>query len=163
MKGFRDFENFNIKFRNLEFDLWNMNNLVNSALNMSENFKENKVPRELGDTQNYCDQGVSSSDEVQMQQDSFVHPEYRESYENYPGKIETKGKLENIDFNQLIQPVHKVSLNGSKIYLPPIPKLNENSDQLGQCIERVCQIREFVRKVAGDRKNYVENILQSYN
>ena len=96
--------------------------------------------------------GVTRIDEVQIQQAMFVHPEYREGNENYPGKIVEKEKVENIDFNKLIQPVHKVSLNGSKIYLPPIPKLNENSDQLGQCIERVCQIREFVRKVAGDRK-----------
>ena len=102
-------------------------------------------------------------EEVQRQQDSFVHPEYIESYENYPEKIETKGKLGYMDFTKLIQPVPQISLNGSKIFLPPKPGLNDTSDELDACINNVCQIREFIKKVSSDRENYVENILQSYS
>ena len=55
-----------------------------------------------------------------------------------------------------------MSLNGSKIFLPPVPKLNETSDELGKCIVNVCQIREFIKKVSSERENYVENILNFY-
>ena len=75
-------EDINFQFKNLEFEIGNMNNLVNSATNMSENFYENKVPRELGDTHNYGDQGVTRIDEVQIQQAKFVYPENREGNEN---------------------------------------------------------------------------------
>ena len=68
-----------------------------------------------------------------------------------------------MDFSKLIQPAPKISLNGSKIFLPPRPKLNETRDELGKCINNVCQIREFIKKVSMERENYVENILQSYN
>ena len=44
-----------------------------------------------------------------------------------------------------------------------MPKLNETRDELGKCIINVCQIREFIKKVSGERETYVENILQSYN
>jgi len=68
-----------------------------------------------------------------------------------------------MDFTKLIQPAPKISLNGSKIFLPPRPGLNETSDELGECINNVCQIREFIKKVSRERESYVENILQLYN
>ena len=162
LKCLIDFEDFNLKFRNLEFEIWNMNNLVNSASNISDNLYENNIREELEDTQNYLDQGVTSNDGVQMKQDIFVGPKYRDSSETYPGKIEKNGNVENLDLNKLIQPVDRVSLNGSQIFLPPVPNLHETSDDLSQCIAKVCQIREFLKKVSSERKSYIDNILHSH-
>ena len=158
LKCFIDLEDVNLKFRNLEFEFWNMNNLLNSASNISENLYVNNIPEELVDTQNYLDQGVKSNDG-----NICIDSEYRDSREKYPGKIERYGNVENLDFNKLIQPANRVSLNGSQIFLPPVPNLNETSDELGQCIVNVCQIREFLKKVSCERKNYVDNILHSYS
>ena len=123
-----------------------MNNLVNSASNISDNLYENNIREELEDTQNYLDQGVTSSDGVQMKQDIFVGPKYGDSSEAY----------------KLMQPVDRVSLNGSQIILPPVPNLHETSDDLGQCIAKVCQIREFLKKVSSERKRYIDSILRSH-
>ena len=46
-----------------------MNNLVNSASNMSEYFYEDNVQKEVGGTHNYCDQGVISIEDFQRLKD----------------------------------------------------------------------------------------------
>ena len=159
LKCGRDLGDINFQFQKLDLEIGKRSNFVNSTSNLAENFYENNI----SNTQDYCNQGVTSSDEVQMQQDNLVHPEYRQNNENYSGKIEIKEKIGNLDGNKLRQPSYKISLNGSKIYLPPISELQGNSAQLGQCIKRVCQMKQFVRKVEDDRKHYVENILKAYN
>ena len=81
LKCLIDFEDFHLKFRNLEFNIGNMNNLVNSASNISENLYENSIPEELVDTQNYLDQGVKNNDGK-----IFIDSRYKDCYENYPEK-----------------------------------------------------------------------------
>ena len=125
LKCFIDLEDVKLKFRNLEFELWNTNNLLNSVSNISENLCENNIPEELVDTQNYLDQGVKSNDG-----NIFIGSEYRHGSGENQSKIERDGNAEYIDFNQLVQPAHKVSLNGSKIFLPPVKKLNEANTEL---------------------------------
>ena len=164
LKYCRDLEDINFQFQKVDFELGEMSNFVNSTSNMSENLYENNISKELGDTQNYLDQGVASIADVQKTQDIFVRSDYGENNVVIPGKMEKTENIENIDFNKLIQPAHRISLSGSKIFLPPVPlsKLNETSDELGKCIVNVCQIREFIKKVSSERENYVDNILNSY-
>ena len=162
LKYCRDLEDINFQVKNLECEIGNRNNFVNSAPNLSEDFFEKNAPRTLGVSQAYSKQGFSSGDDVQRQ-NILVNHKYRQNYDDFPGKIKAEGKLEKIDFNRLIQPAHKVSLNGSKIFLPPVKKLNEANTELDKCMTNVVQMRQFIKQVSGDRKQYVENILKAYN
>ena len=55
-----------------------------------------------------------------------------------------------------------MSLNGSKIFLPPVKKVKEATNELNKCLENVSQIREFIKNESVDRRKYVANILQAY-
>ena len=145
LQCFIDLEDVKLKFSNLEFELWNTNNLLHSVSHISENLCENKRPVELMDTQNYLDQGEKSNDG-----NIFVGSEYRQGSRDNQSKIERDGIVENIDFNQLVPPAYKVSLNGSKIFLPPVKMVHETTNELGQCLENLSQIREFIRNVSAE-------------
>ena len=162
LRCYEDLENMNLQVRNLTEEMWSRSDLRKNSQNMLENGYENNVYHGLKENGSYGDQEITSNEEFRMQQDMFIHPVYREGNENVPRKVEAEGELEKIDFNQLVQPAYKVSLNGSKIFLPPVKKANETTNELGKCLENVSQIREFIRNVSADRKKYVNKILQSH-
>ena len=101
----------NLQVRNLTEEMWNRSDLRKNSQNMLENGYENNVYHRLKENGSYGDQEITSNEEFGMQQDMFIHPVYREENDEAPRKVEAEGELEKIDFNQLVQPAYKVSLN----------------------------------------------------
>ena len=143
IRCYKDLESLRLQVKNLTDEVGSRSDLRKNSQNMSEDFYENNVPRNLGDSQTYNKQGLSSGDEVQRQ-DTLL--KYRQNYDDSPRKVEAVGKLESIDFNKLVQPTPKISLNGSKIFLPPVKRVNAANTELGKFRSQISQIRQFIKE-----------------
>ena len=77
--------------------------------------------------------------------------------------------LEKVEIVNSQNEIDKIPQNGIKYTignknvteLPTVPKVIETNDVLSQSLAKICEIRGFLKKVSSERKNYIDNILNS--